>query len=275
MKPHPPTLADFTDTQFYQKRVCIPFSLTCVQEKWDKQKFNAEVWIKTYRQNLDIQESQDKLKNLSLESKVDSVRSPRHSRRNSVLPPPLHSKKRDSSIHKLILRRAPKHLIRDNSTLSQLSFGSRASSIMIRAPLLSRARLSRYGSRAVSSQFVSSDESPGSNRSLATTSRAPSNASLSMPRGLGKSMRKISRPESAAKSMEYQIRLVRAQKKQVNTILRKDTLFRNEEDTLFLATYLKGFKAFVNVPDLLMMQLCAIMTLSRYEVGQAGTSKTF
>jgi hypothetical protein len=62
----------------------------------------------------------------------------------------------------------------------------------------------------------------------------------------------------------------KATKKRVDAILKLGKLFRTEEDCIFLLGYLKGFKAFLNVPDFLIKQLCAIITSSTYESGQAS-----
>jgi hypothetical protein len=68
---------------------------------------------------------------------------------------------------------------------------------------------------------------------------------------------------------DHRIRQERAQHQRIGATLRKGKIFRNEEDIAILGAHLKDFRAFFDMPQTLMDQLCRIMTMSQYEPGHA------
>jgi hypothetical protein len=94
-------------------------------------------------------------------------------------------------------------------------------------------------------------------------------ASGSLPRGAGlRSNRRVN--ESHSSVVENTIKLMRSKKKKVAAILRKGKIFRSGDDIEFLANHFKDFKAFLNVSDFLLRQLCvcfqSILTQGNYDL---------
>jgi hypothetical protein len=137
----------------------------------------------------------------------------------------------------------------------------------------SRFNMSRSSSTSNSVSASTNRLSAPKSRESSLNKRRPSISMSSVhsdsPRGRG--TRNSRRTLDGFHSIvEYQIKMQRAQKKRVNAILRKGKIFRTEEDIGFLANHFKEFKAFVNVSEFLMHQLCAIMIVTEYDSGTAG-----
>jgi hypothetical protein len=65
----------------------------------------------------------------------------------------------------------------------------------------------------------------------------------------------------------------RVERKIALSILNKLRIFRTETEISFLAQYFKDFKAFHNVSDFLMLQMCSVMTVQEYPSGCTGLRK--
>jgi hypothetical protein len=133
----------------------------------------------------------------------------------------------------------------------------------------SRVGLSRASSRRALSTTEFSSSSNDSMASMASISTVAEKG----PRGtLLKNVRLAT--ESTGSIYDIHIAVQRMQKKRANAVLKKGTLFRTEDDCIFLASYLKEFKAFLNLADSLMLQLVKIMTVTEYQAQFSGIPPT-
>lgn len=138
----------------------------------------------------------------------------------------------------------------------------RSLAITPRADFLGRSR-SRSNSQSISPKSLSMPGTPGSQysrRGGAMTPRARDR--------MNKALRAAEKAQEAAD-------ILRLNSRRAQSILKKSKLFRTDDDTEFLSRYLKPYKAFINVSDFMLAQLCSIMTLEHFEAGKNGMSEGY